>query len=70
MKQQQQTINAIALLIAITQKRNWHQGKLDRKVASFTKKNVALGKVSYEKAVEILQLLGYQKIQEETWQAP
>ncbi len=62
--------NAIDLLIQLTQKRNWHQGKLDRKVASFTKKNVALGKVSYEKAVEILQLLGYQKIQEETWHAP
>lgn len=63
-------INAVTLLKQVTSVRYWHQGKIERRAAAQLKRNLNTNQVSYEKAVEILQLLGYQKIQEETWQAP
>jgi hypothetical protein len=61
-------INAVDLLKKLTQQRNWHQGKIDAKAAAMLKTNLNRGKVSYEKACETLQLLGFTKIQEEVWQ--
>lgn len=63
-------INAVALLIEVSKKRNWHEGRIERKIASQTKKNLILGKVSYQKASAILALLGYVKVQDESWEGP
>ena len=60
--------NAIEILSKIVQQRNWHKGLLERQVATNIKARIAEGKVSYEKACEVLNLLGYQKIQEEVWE--
>lgn len=61
------TINALELLKQVTQHRNWHQGKIDAKVAAVLKTNLSRGKVSYEKACEVLVLIGYEKVEEEKW---
>jgi hypothetical protein len=60
-------INAIDLLKEIVQQRNWHNGKIERKAAYNLKRNLKTGSVSYEKASEILKLLGYEKVKEEVW---
>lgn len=60
--------NPIEILKTVVQKRNWHQGKIERRLAFETKKNTLADKLSYEKASKILELLGWEKIEEETWQ--
>jgi len=61
------TINAVELLKQVVQRRNWHQGRIERRLAGETKKNVLAGKLSYEKASAILVLLGWEKVKEESW---
>lgn len=61
-------INAVDLLKNVVQERNWHKGLIERRLAAVTKQNLNAGKLSYEKASQILKLIGYQKIKEETWQ--
>lgn len=60
--------NAIDLLQEIVQKRNWYSGKISRQLAFQYKKYLKDDKLSYKKAVEILNILGLEKINEETWQ--
>lgn len=60
--------NATEVLKEVMKQRNWHQGLIERRLAYETKKNLQSGKLSYEKAAEILKRLGWQKIKEETWQ--
>jgi hypothetical protein len=59
--------NAIDLLKEITQKRNWYDGKISRQLAFQYKKYLKENKISYKKAVEILEILGYEKINDESW---
>ena len=59
--------NAVEILKEIVQHRNWHQGLIERRLAGVTKQNVLAGKLSYEKAKEILTLLGWKKVHEEVW---
>ena len=59
--------NAIELLKEVTKQRKWHQGKIEIRKAAITKTNLNRGKFSYEKASEILNLLGYSKVKEEEW---
>lgn len=63
-------LNAIELLKKIVTKRNWHAGKIDRKLASKYKLFVFEERLSYTKACEILQILGYTKSAEEVWSIP
>ena len=58
--------NAIEILQKVMQNRNWHKGLIERRLAAVTKQNAMAGKLSYEKSCEILELLGWQKIKEET----
>ena len=60
--------NALEILKEVVKKRNWYQGKMHRFLASETKRNLKKGKLSYEKASELLKLLGWQKIKEEVWE--
>lgn len=60
-------LNAIELLKKIVTKRNWHGGKFERRLASYYKKAVLEGKLSYEMAVIILKELGYKLQQNEIW---
>ena len=60
-------ISAKELLKKVVLERNWHQGLIERRLAAVTKKNVLADKLSYEKASAILRLLGYEKVQEESW---
>lgn len=60
--------NAIELLQEVTKKRKWHNGLIEQRKAAITKTNLHRGKLSYEKACEILTLLGYAKTHEEVWQ--
>lgn len=59
--------NAIELLQEVTKKRKWHNGLIEQRKAAITKTNLHRGKLSYEKACEILNLLGYSKTKEEEW---
>lgn len=60
-------INAIELLKEVSKKRLWHQNKIEKRKAAVTKTNLFRNKLSYEKACEILTLLGYAKTHEEVW---
>lgn len=60
-------INAIDLLKQIVKKRMWHKGRIEPRLAAMTKINVTENKLSYEKASAILELLGWEKVQEESW---
>lgn len=60
-------INAKELLKKVVLERNWHQGRIERRLAAVTKKNVLADKLSYEKASAILALLGFEKVHDETW---
>jgi len=48
--------------------RNWHQGKIERRKAAMYKIGANNNTLSYEKASELLKLLGWQKIKEEVWE--
>lgn len=61
-------LSATDLLKKVVQDRNWHQGKIEHRLAAMTKTNLSRGKISYEKACEILILLGWQKVKNETWE--
>lgn len=63
----QQTINAVDLLKQVMEKREWHQGLIERRKAATYKILIHRSKLSYEKCCEILMLLGYVKIKEEVW---
>lgn len=60
-------INAKELLKKVVLEDKWHQKLIERRLAAVTKKNVLADKLSYEKASAILRLLGYEKVQEESW---
>lgn len=60
--------NAVDLIIEIMKKRNWHEGKIERRKASNYKKRAGEGELSYDKSCEILDILGWEKIKEETWE--
>lgn len=60
--------NAVEVLRLIMRERNWHQQKYPSRKASGYKDLLKKGKLSYEKCSEILYLLGYKKIHEETWE--
>lgn len=60
--------NAVEALRLIMMERNWHQRKYPARKAGGYKDLLKKGKLSYEKCREILQLLGYRKIGEETWE--
>jgi hypothetical protein len=47
--------------------RNWHQGKVERRTAFEIKKRAKSGTLSYEKAAEVLTILGWTKVQDERW---
>jgi hypothetical protein len=59
--------NAIDLLKEIVQKRNWYDGNISRQLAFQYKKYLKENKMSYKKATEILNILGYEKINDESW---
>jgi hypothetical protein len=61
-------MNAKDLLKTIVVKRNWHNGMIERKKAAHIKKYTLAGTLSYEKACEVLILLGFKKIAEEEWE--
>lgn len=60
--------NAIEVLKRTMQERNWYDDKLERRKAAMYKTLIERNKLSYEKACELLFLLGYEKIKEESWQ--
>ena len=60
--------NALEVLKEVVKKRNWYQNKIDRFLASETKRNLKKGKLSHERASELLKLIGWQKIKEEVWE--
>lgn len=60
--------NAIKVLKDLMQVRKWHQEKYTPTKASGYKDLLNKGKLSYEKSIEILHLLGYKKVKEETWE--
>ena len=60
--------NATDLLKELMTQRNWHQGKIERRKAAMYKIGANNNTLSYEKASELLELLGWQKIKEEVWQ--
>lgn len=64
------TSTPIDLIIKISSKRKWYADKIEPRKAGVYKTMAARGKLSHEKASEILTLLGYEKIKEETWQIP
>jgi len=52
----------------VMQQRNWYASlAISRSLAGEYKRNLAKGKLSYEKTCELLQALGYSKIKEEVW---
>ncbi len=59
--------NAIAILSEVVNQRNWHKGLIKRNAATNIKTRLSKNMVSYEKACEVLNLLGYEKIKEEVW---
>ena len=60
--------NATDLLKELMTHRNWHQGKIERRKAAMYKIGANNNTLSYEKASELLKLLGWQKIKEEVWE--
>jgi hypothetical protein len=60
-------ISAFDLLNQVMQTRNWHGGKLERRLAGEHKRNLKKNKLSYEKAVQLLEMAGWQKIEDETF---
>lgn len=61
-------INAIELIKLAMEKRNWHHGKITATSAGQHKLNAAKGKLSYEKSCELLEIAGYRKVEEESWE--
>ena len=59
--------NAIEILTEVVKQRKWHKGLVKRNVASELKRNLAKQMVSYEKACEVLNLIGCTKVKEEVW---
>lgn len=62
------TTDPVNLLLKIASKRKWYGDKIEARKAAVYKTMANRGELSHEKASEILELLGYEKIQEETWQ--
>ena len=60
--------NALEVLKEVSKKRNWYKGKIHRFLASETKRNLMRGKLSHERASELLKLIGWKKIKEEVWE--
>lgn len=60
-------LNALDLLKQVVQKRNWHGGLMDRNVRSKIKTNLKKGLVTYKRACEVLELIGYEKTKDEIW---
>jgi hypothetical protein len=62
--------NAIDLLKHLMKSRGWHNNQLERRLAAAYKRSMTEGNLSYKKAVEILELIGATKVQDETWKLP
>jgi hypothetical protein len=60
--------NAIEVLGTLMEQRGWYADKIERRKANTYKTLLGRGKLSYQQAVKILDLLGWKKIKEETWQ--
>jgi hypothetical protein len=60
--------NALEVLKEVSKKRNWYQGKISRSLAAETKRNLLKGKLSHEKASQLLTLAGWKKVKEEVWE--
>lgn len=59
------------LLSEIMTRRNWYKPLgIPRNLASEYKRNLYRGTLSHEKKAEILQSLGFEKVQEELWRKP
>lgn len=59
--------NAIELLKSLTTRQDWDNGAFSPALKHRYRTRVNSGKLSYEKACEILEVLGYEKVKEETW---
>jgi hypothetical protein len=60
--------NALDILADVMQHRNWYGSAYDRRTAATYKSLLNQGRLSYEKASEILNKIGWLKVEEETWQ--
>jgi hypothetical protein len=60
-------ISAFELLSEVMQTRNWHRGKIERRLAAEHKRNLKKKKLSHEKAIQLLKLAGWEKIEDETF---
>ena len=61
------TENAINVLQSVMKKRKWYGNKIERRKANVYKNLLSKEKLSYQKASEILVIIGWSKIKEETW---
>lgn len=62
--------NALDVLKEVMKTRNWYEGNISRTSAAEYKRNLPKGKVSYEKACELLNMIGYEKVEDEIWRRP
>lgn len=60
--------NALKLLETIMENKQWYKDKFTKSEASSRKQALIKGKMSYERACEILRALGWEKESEETWE--
>jgi hypothetical protein len=59
--------NALKVLSDVMQERKWYGDHIERRKANGYKSLLRQGRLSYEKACELLELIGYKKVQEEVW---
>lgn len=59
--------NAIDALKEVMETRNWHKGLIVPNVASGYKWLAKNGNLSHEKATEILELIGFERVRTEAW---
>jgi hypothetical protein len=59
--------NAIQVLGKAMEQRKWYGDHLERRRANTYKLLLKKGKLSYEKAVQILTLIGYTRVEDEVW---
>lgn len=60
--------NALDVLAEVMKQRNWYGDTLERRQAANYKNLLKKGILSYEKACQILNQLGFRKVTEETWE--
>jgi len=60
--------NSVEVLREVMKTRKWYGEQIERRKANGYKNLVRQGKLSHEKAAEILILLGWKKVKEEVWE--